>query len=138
MKKIKKAHANKNYVAGASFERAIKKDFEERGFVAVRSAGSHGKFDIWATNGKALFLIQAKLGMSEVAARKELVDLKEYMRGSFPLIFLPIAVLVAVGWTAEHKLKVYGHAYFPRSEQEMKDAVTNLYKQAEEIGAKSN
>ncbi len=131
------AHASKQYNQGADFEREIRKDFEARGYIAVRSAGSHGKFDVWATNGRALYLIQAKKGMSEVAAKKLLQELTDYMRGNFPVIMMPIAVLIAVGMK-NGKLVVYGKAYLPRTEQELKDAVTNLNREVEKRGSESN
>lgn len=37
-----------NYAAGAAFERKIKKVWENLGYEVVRSAGSHGPFDLVA------------------------------------------------------------------------------------------
>jgi len=39
---------NKNYVKGANFERQVKKQYEEIGYLVVRTAGSHGVADLVA------------------------------------------------------------------------------------------
>lgn len=40
--------SNPNYIAGRAFEYATIKEWEEQGYVAVRTAGSHGPFDVIA------------------------------------------------------------------------------------------
>lgn len=37
---------NKNYVAGRNFEYARKKEWSSRGYIVLRTAGSHGPFDL--------------------------------------------------------------------------------------------
>ncbi len=51
---------NKNYVSGRRFEYAIKKELEQRGWIAIRSAGSHSPFDIIAIKGNKILLLQLK------------------------------------------------------------------------------
>ena len=41
---------NKNYINGRSLEYRVKNLLKENGFAVVRSAGSHGKWDIIAIN----------------------------------------------------------------------------------------
>ena len=54
-----------NYQKGADFERKVVKYFEELGYLAIRSAGSHGPFDVIAIPKREVcpgipILIQAK------------------------------------------------------------------------------
>jgi len=45
-----------NYSRGASFERRVVKWYQEQGFASCRSAGSHGKSDVWAYHkGQMIF-----------------------------------------------------------------------------------
>jgi hypothetical protein len=39
---------NKNYLAGRRLEYKIKKEWEKQGFIVLRTAGSHGPFDLVA------------------------------------------------------------------------------------------
>lgn len=39
---------NKNYLAGRRFEYKVKKDWEAEGWKVLRTAGSHGEFDLVA------------------------------------------------------------------------------------------
>lgn len=52
------------YAKGARFERQVKKYLEARGWIVVRSAGSHTKVDLMATDGNKIKLIQCKAGKS--------------------------------------------------------------------------
>jgi hypothetical protein len=67
---------NRNYDAGVRFERERLHDYESRGFVVSRSAGSHGAFDLWAIqpHGDTLYVIQCKVvktrGEAEALAKK--------------------------------------------------------------------
>ena len=66
------------YARGADFERRVKKDLEVHGYLAVRSAGSHGAVDIMAVGPDSILLIQCKLkGVISPADRAELVALAE-------------------------------------------------------------
>lgn len=74
---------NKKYVAGANFERQVKNVLEDRGYLAVRSAGSHGSADVWALSpelGERPLLVQCKLkGAFPAEEREELIAIaKEY------------------------------------------------------------
>ncbi|MEZ8221354.1 holliday junction resolvase (hjc) [Candidatus Fervidibacteria bacterium JGI MDM2 JNZ-1-D12] len=48
------------YQRGAKQEHRLKHILRSFGFEVVRAAGSHGKFDIWAFDGRRLLLIQLK------------------------------------------------------------------------------
>lgn len=56
---------NKNYAAGRRFEYEVKKKFESRGYTVMRTAGSHGPFDLVAYRDDGIILIQCKLVSSE-------------------------------------------------------------------------
>lgn len=49
-----------NYQRGADFERMVARDLERRGFVTVRSAGSHKPADVVAMIEGETFAIQCK------------------------------------------------------------------------------
>jgi Holliday junction resolvase len=65
---------NRNYEAGARRERAIIAHLEAEGYVAYRSAGSHGNADIIAVRYPRIIFIQSK-----VASLSENEELKIYM-----------------------------------------------------------
>lgn len=49
------------YSRGADFERVVKRDLERRGYLAYRSAGSHGAADVIALcEGHMAILVQCK------------------------------------------------------------------------------
>lgn len=53
------------YSAGAAFEREVKRWLEDRGWLVIRSAGSHGIADLVALQrGRRTRLIQCKIGKS--------------------------------------------------------------------------
>ena len=51
---------NKNYVSGRRFEYLIKKELQDQGWIAIRSAGSHSPFDIIAIKEDKILLLQLK------------------------------------------------------------------------------
>lgn len=52
---------NPNYVAGRAFEYARKKHWEKEGYLVMRTAGSHGAFDLIAVKDNSVpFFIQCK------------------------------------------------------------------------------
>lgn len=57
-----------NYARGAARERAIMALHRERGYTAIRSAGSHGLFDVVAFCDLHWKLIQAKSTVTEANA----------------------------------------------------------------------
>lgn len=53
---------NNAYLRSTSKERMLVREYKSRGWESARSAGSHGKFDLWAWNPKdnEVNLIQVK------------------------------------------------------------------------------
>lgn len=49
-----------NYKRGYETERKIVNELKKKGYLAVRTAGSHSLFDVIAINDKEVLLIQAK------------------------------------------------------------------------------
>ena len=49
-----------NYSKGANYERAVKKELEKEGYSVIRSAGSHGIFDLVAWKSDKILFIQVK------------------------------------------------------------------------------
>jgi Holliday junction resolvase len=80
---------NKNYLRGRRLEWQVKKDLERDGWIAVRTAGSHGHWDIIAFRDHVdrllIRLIQCK-ATSSLSAAKRLV--KEH-RKKLPLRQFP-------------------------------------------------
>lgn len=90
---------NKFYRRGVAHEYAIKRKWEKDGWTVLRTAGSHGEFDLIAIKkgtGKTLFtpfgldidrsnivLIQAKSGKSAERERKKLEPLKDKYEGIY-------------------------------------------------------
>lgn len=66
---------NKNYLAGRRFEYDLKKSYEKAGAHVMRTAGSHGKFDLIVVpiglgKDKMIQLIQCKLITKASMAKK--------------------------------------------------------------------
>lgn len=68
---------NRNYEAGRRFEYARKKHWESLGYMVLRTAGSHGAFDLvaLAPSGSVL-LIQCKRVAKHSEAKRLLEDFK--------------------------------------------------------------
>ena len=66
--------SNKNYVNGANFERKVKKELENEGYLCFRTAGSHGVADVIAILGGRTLLVQCKI--SNKISKDERVKLK--------------------------------------------------------------
>lgn len=67
---------NNNYRRGATFERKIKKQWEDDGYLVIRSAGSKGPVDLVAIKSTAVYevhvvLIQCKLRKPTAAERRK-------------------------------------------------------------------
>ena len=62
------------YKKGRQFEYVVKKKFEKRGYYVVRSAGSHGVFDLIAIKKGEVLGIQCKLGN---VSKDEIKKMKE-------------------------------------------------------------
>lgn len=50
-----------NYQRGTRFERSLMKDLNEQGYDTLRTAGSHGAFDVVAFNSDCVIFIQCKV-----------------------------------------------------------------------------
>lgn len=59
-----KNSGNSNYRRGRAFEYRVKKYLEEKGFSVIRSAGSHGKYDLVAFHNGVVIALQLKSGSS--------------------------------------------------------------------------
>lgn len=78
---------NRNYINGANFERRVKKELEEQGWLCFRTAGSHGVADVIAIQGgRVPRLIQCKL--TGKISRTDRSKLKEVANeaGAVPMI----------------------------------------------------
>lgn len=65
-----------NYSRGAAYERKVKKEYEEAGFLVIRSAGSKGPVDLVAIYpgfDQYVVLIQCKLRKPTAAERRKAV-----------------------------------------------------------------
>lgn len=56
-----KGKGNNKYRRGRALEYRVKKWLEERGFHVIRSAGSHGRYDLVAISDREIVFIQCKL-----------------------------------------------------------------------------
>lgn len=63
---------NKNYVRGVRLERLAVNELEQDGYIAARTAGSHGVFDIHASNQRHVLLIQCKSYLPSKKEAKEI------------------------------------------------------------------
>lgn len=84
---------NNKYARGANLERKVVEYYRSLGCQATRSAGSHGVFDVWATDGATLFWVQCKIGASQAYADKILEEMLEEVK---KLPFRRIRVLLTV------------------------------------------
>lgn len=75
-----------NASKGAAFENKVKNILISKGFVAVRSAGSHGIVDILAVCQEQILFIQCKTnGKISKDDRQELISLARH-HGAMPII----------------------------------------------------
>jgi len=63
-----------SYVRGRRFEYYVMKKLEDLGYYVVRSAGSHGTFDLIAIKNGAALGIQCKLGNVSRAEKDKIVE----------------------------------------------------------------
>lgn len=66
--------SNKYYVIGSNFERKIKREFENRGYFVVRSAGSKSPIDLVAIKEGIPILVQCKI---KEITKKEIDELRK-------------------------------------------------------------
>ncbi len=126
--------ASKQYDQGANFERAVKKYFEDRGYDATRSAGSHGIYDVIADDGTQLWKIQCKRHGSQQYAEKVLAEMYEHQRLTFPVLGMVVVLFVATD-LQKNKLVGFAKRLMPAPEvlQGMLEAINGRDKK----GAKS-
>jgi len=85
---------NKRYIAGRQLEYLIKKSFESKKYIVLRSAGSKGIFDIVAVHfegfdGHAFFL-QVKKNIYKESAKKCLLEIMRKLGYIFKTKEIPI------------------------------------------------
>lgn len=73
---------NKNYVRGRDLEYRIIKLLENAGYNAIRTAGSHGVFDVIAWDGLCVRFIQAK--RTETSSTKYDIDIERIQDTDIP------------------------------------------------------
>lgn len=79
---------NKAYAKGRRLEYRALKALEAEGYIAARTAGSHGVFDIVALKGvEPALLIQVKCNISEAAAMRELKKIRKLFHEFVPANF---------------------------------------------------
>ncbi len=61
---------NSNYRKGTARERRTVKLLEAAGYTACRTAGSHGKLDVWAVDAVGMKLIQCKAGNANITPKE--------------------------------------------------------------------
>lgn len=88
---------NNNYKRGYALERNVKLYLESVGFMATRAAGSHGVYDVWATNGKSLWFVQCKIGASPAYATKLIGEMVSEFPVSPNTSIIPIVFSVVDG-----------------------------------------
>lgn len=59
-----------HYQRGANFERELVKFFRDNGWIATRTPGSKGSFDVIAVRAGRIVLVQAKLGDTGMSIRE--------------------------------------------------------------------
>jgi hypothetical protein len=103
---------NKRYIAGRQLEYLIKKSFESKKYIVLRSAGSKGVFDIVAIHfegfdGHAFFL-QVKKNISKEYAKKYLLEIMRKLGYNFKTKEIPIIpYLPYQEWSLEHKKRCF-------------------------------
>jgi hypothetical protein len=88
---------NNNYKRGYALERNVKLYLESLGYMATRAAGSHGVYDVWATNGNSLWFVQCKIGASPAYATKLLGEMKHAYFNINPLPTIAVSFSVVDG-----------------------------------------
>ena len=67
---------NPNYQAGVRFERERMKHYVSQGYAVMRTAGSHGFYDVIAFSPRSVMAIQCKVVATQTQATKLLKDFK--------------------------------------------------------------
>jgi len=69
--------SNKHYISGRNFEYSVRDHLEAKGYVVVRSAGSHTPIDLVAFNKYGFNLIQCKHGKIKLSEIKDFIALSK-------------------------------------------------------------
>jgi predicted RNA binding protein YcfA (HicA-like mRNA interferase family) len=83
----KRSTKRTNYARGAEIERRIIKELKDKGYIAVRTAGSHSPFDIISFNEKHTLLIQSKRTKKQInidSVYKEELETLNQIVGKLP------------------------------------------------------
>lgn len=82
--------SNPKYVKGRAREYAIMKNYKRRGWIVLRSAGSHSPFDVVAVNKalKQVTFIQSKAGVFSKANRDILMKEYDWLNNEFLCKFM--------------------------------------------------
>jgi hypothetical protein len=121
------ALTNRNYIKGASYERKVKRYFEEHNYSISRSAGSHGIFDLQGHDDSATWDIQCKAGMSKKEALALVDKLADDMLEKYPLLRIPVVVAVMFGW--QNKMPVGVHRILLPNVEKVEDESSESVKQ---------
>lgn len=80
---------NKNYEKGRRKEYKICNQLRDKGFIAVRSAGSHGPFDVIGIDiaSRRIELVQAKPDTMTENAKNKLYEANIGLNGTFEVEF---------------------------------------------------
>ena len=98
-----------NYSRGTRFEYQVRDDLRQRGFVVVRSAGSHSPADLVALGDLVPWLVQAKRdGHLPETERQALLQMAEQARG-WPILArwqnpVPHVQIVLIGVTKDQDM----------------------------------
>lgn len=111
---------------GIDAERQAQRQLEDAGYTTVRSAGSHGPFDVIALNGRESLWIQVKSVTKDRSWRPVLNELAAICRPPFARVQLWVRQYRRKGWL--HKIEVTHHC-------EEEQACTPLLRTA--VGARS-
>jgi hypothetical protein len=107
---------NNNYKRGYALERNVKLYLESLGYMATRAAGSHGVYDVWATNGKSLWFVQCKIGASPAYAIKLLQEMTHEFPISPDTSVIPITMSVVDGMKAGKPHELARAEYGPKGD----------------------
>lgn len=92
---------------GIAAEYQAQRELTAAGYVATRSAGSHGPFDVTAVNGDEVLFIQVKSVSKPRSWRPVLDELAAICRPPFARIQLWVRLYRKKGW--QHKIEVIHH-----------------------------
>ena len=70
-----KEYHQKRYVKGRRFEYKTKKEYEDKGYIVFRTAGSHGLVDLIAVRNDEILFIQCKSGYMSYNKAREVYDM---------------------------------------------------------------